>query len=416
LSAHRDPVDLQEIVMSRVKTTAWMTAFSLAALTSAAHGDNTQAEIRRLQSELDQLKSRLGDEPTDSALNWPSLKVFGSVSVDAIYDDKDAGFDELLIPSTIPGGDTDQQNFVMSAKNSRFGFQVGEGSGPHMVFAMDLFGSLDSYELRIRDFYIENGPWRAGYGFTALLDGAAWPLTLDAQGPNSAIFARQTGVRWQGDHLTLAFEDPNSEIYDPANMTSAAGRRPDAIATWKQAFSAGHVKVGVVNREIGVEFTDGDQQFTDATGGVISTALAMTDTVTLLASASYGQAMAHYYNDLSGFGDSGMDGFVYAGRDLQPLLAQGGYLGSRWKLSPAWTLGMVAGEVSIEGDSALPTAAMRRSRYGTLTAVRQHTSSLSYGTELSYGLRDNQGGDRSEAPRIQLNMTYRFEHNSQPPR
>ncbi|WP_417215392.1 hypothetical protein [Alcanivorax sp.] len=78
--------------MSRVKTTPWMTAFSLAALTSAAHGDNTQAEIRRLQSELDQLKSRLGDEPTDPALNWPSLKVFGSVSVDAIYDAKDAGF------------------------------------------------------------------------------------------------------------------------------------------------------------------------------------------------------------------------------------------------------------------------------------------------------------------------------------
>ena len=73
--------------MSRVKTIAWMTAFSLAALTSAAHGDSTQAEIRRLQSELDQLKSRLGDEPTDPALNWPSLKVFGSVSVDAIYDD-----------------------------------------------------------------------------------------------------------------------------------------------------------------------------------------------------------------------------------------------------------------------------------------------------------------------------------------
>ena len=242
--------------MSRVKTTAWMTAFSLAALTSAAYGNSTEAEIRRLQSELDQLKSRLVEEPADSTLNWPTVSVFGNVSVDAIYDDKDAGFDELLIPSTIPGGDTDQQNFVMSAKNSRFGFQVGEGSGPHMVFAMDLFGSLDRYELRIRDFYFENGPLRAGYGFTALLDGAAWPLTLDAQGPNSAIFARQTGVRWQGEHLTLALEDPNSEVYDPTNATSAAGRRPDAIATWKQGLPAGHIKLGVVNRELGVEFTD----------------------------------------------------------------------------------------------------------------------------------------------------------------
>ncbi|WP_415029736.1 hypothetical protein [Alcanivorax sp.] len=400
--------------MSRVKTTVWMTAFSLAALTSAAHGDNTQAEIRRLQSELDQLKSRLGDEPTDPALNWPSLKVFGSVSVDAIYDDKDAGFDELLIPSTIPGGDTDQQNFVMSAKNSRFGFQVGEGSGPHMVFAMDLFGSLDRYELRIRDFYFENGPLRAGYGFTALLDGAAWPLTLDAQGPNSAIFARQTGVRWQGEHLTLALEDPNSEIYDPTNATSAAGRRPDAIATWKQGLPAGHIKLGVVNREIGVEFADGDQQFANATGGVASAAINVTDSVKLLANGSYGQGMAHYYNDLSGFGDSGMDGYVYAGRNLQPLLAQGGYLGSQWQLNPAWTLAMVAGEVTIESDTALPAEALRRTRYGTLTAVHQYTPALSYGAELSYGLRDNQGGDRSEAPRVQFNMTYRFAHTSRP--
>ena len=90
--------------MSRVKTTAWMTAFSLAALTSAAYGNSTEAEIRRLQSELDQLKSRLVEEPADSTLNWPTVSVVGNVSVDAIYDDKDAGFDELLLPSTIPGG------------------------------------------------------------------------------------------------------------------------------------------------------------------------------------------------------------------------------------------------------------------------------------------------------------------------
>ena len=298
--------------MSRVRTTIWATVFSSTVLaTTGLYADTTQSEIRRLQQELDQLKANLTqDAPTHTPSNpvqWPGFAVFGKVSVDAIYDDKNAGLNDLLIPSTIPAGDTHQQNFELHGKNSQLGLRVGEGSGPHAVFAVDLFGSIDGYDLRVRDFYFEYGALRAGYGYTALLDGAAWPLTLDSQGPNSAIFARQTGVRWQGEHLTLAVEDPNPEVYDPDNLSSASGRRPDVIAAWNQPHGRGHVRTALVNREIGVEFANGDQQYASATGGVVSGTLAMTDSLTLLASASYGEAMGHYYNDLSGFADAGMD-------------------------------------------------------------------------------------------------------------
>jgi len=401
--------------MSRVRTTIWATVFSSTVLaTTGLYADTTQSEIRRLQQELDQLKANLTqDAPTHTPSNpvqWPGFAVFGKVSVDAIYDDKNAGLNDLLIPSTIPAGDTHQQNFELHGKNSQLGLRVGEGSGPNAVFAVDLFGSIDGYDLRVRDFYFEYGALRAGYGYTALLDGAAWPLTLDSQGPNSAIFARQTGVRWQGEHLTLAVEDPNPEVYDPDNLTSASGRRPDVIAAWNQPHGRGHVRTALVNREIGVKFANGDQQYASATGCVVSGTLAMTDSLTLLASASYGEAMGHYYNDLSGFADAGMDGYVFATDGLKPLLAQGGYLAGQWQFRPDWTLAIVGGEITLEKDAELPGNAMRRTRYGTLSLIRQHDSSLSYGAELAYGMRDNQAGDRSEAPRLQLNLTYRFEH------
>ena len=401
--------------MSRVRTTIWATVFSSTVLaTTGLYADTTQSEIRRLQQELDQLKANLTqDAPTHTPSNpvqWPGFAVFGKVSVDAIYDDKNAGLNDLLIPSTIPAGDTHQQNFELHGKNSQLGLRVGEGSGPNAVFAVDLFGSIDGYDLRVRDFYFEYGALRAGYGYTALLDGAAWPLTLDSQGPNSAIFARQTGVRWQGEHLTLAVEDPNPEVYDPDNLTSASGRRPDVIAAWNQPHGRGHVRTALVNREIGVKFANGDQQYASATGCVVSGTLAMTDSLTLLASASYGEAMGHYYNDLSGFADAGMDGYVFATDGLKPLLAQGGYLAGQWQFRPDWTLAIVGGEITLEKDAELPGNAMRRTRYGTLSLIRQHDSSLSYGAELAYGMRDNQAGDRSEAPRVQLNLTYRFEH------
>ncbi len=401
--------------MSRVRTTIWATVFSSTVLaTTGLYADTTQSEIRRLQQELDQLKANLTqDAPTHTPSNpvqWPGFAVFGKVSVDAIYDDKNAGLNDLLIPSTIPAGDTHQQNFELHGKNSQLGLRVGEGSGPNAVFAVDLFGSIDGYDLRVRDFYFEYGALRAGYGYTALLDGAAWPLTLDSQGPNSAIFARQTGVRWQGEHLTLAVEDPNPEVYDPDNLSSASGRRPDVIAAWNQPHGRGHVRTALVNREIGVKFANGDQQYASATGCVVSGTLAMTDSLTLLASASYGEAMGHYYNDLSGFADAGMDGYVFATDGLKPLLAQGGYLAGQWQFRPDWTLAIVGGEITLEKDAELPGNAMRRTRYGTLSLIRQHDSSLSYGAELAYGLRDNQAGDRSEAPRVQLNLTYRFEH------
>ncbi|MZR61785.1 hypothetical protein [Alcanivorax sp. DP30] len=396
--------------MSRVQSTFWMTAWLVALATSVA-ADNTQAEIRRLQEQIDSLKADIASEPARS-LSLPRLAVFGKVSVDAIYDDRDAGLDELLIPSTIPMGDTDQQNFVLHGKNSQLGVRVGDKTGPHIVFAADLFGSIDSYELRVRDFYYKRGGFQAGYGYTRLLDGAAWPLTLDPQGPNSAIFARQTSVSWQGEHVFVSVEDPNSEVYDPQNLSSAAARRPDLILGWHQTLPLGHARLGLVNREIGVEFANGDQQFANAGGAVLSGTLQASDAFRLLGSISYGEGLAHYYNDLSGFGDGGMDGYVFADDGLQALLASGGYLGAEWQVARDWSVASVAGQIDIESDDRLPSDAMRRTRYGTLSLVYQHTPKLSYGAEVSYGLRDNQAGQRNEAPRVQLNLTYRFLHEN----
>ncbi len=104
--------------MSRVRTTIWTTVFSSTALAATGlSADTTQSEIRRLQQELDQLKANLTqDAPTHTPSNdvqWPGFAVFGKVSVDAIYDDKNAGLNDLLIPSTMPAGDTHQQNFEL---------------------------------------------------------------------------------------------------------------------------------------------------------------------------------------------------------------------------------------------------------------------------------------------------------------
>lgn len=400
--------------MSRVQSTNWMAALALACVSAVlpnpVAADNTQADIRRLQDQIDSLKAEMAGEPARS-LSLPRLAIYGKVSVDAIYDDRNAGLDELLIPSTLPMGDNDQQNFVLHGKNSQLGLRVGDKSGPHVVFAADLFGSIDSYELRIRDFYYKRGGFQAGYGYTKMLDGAAWPLTLDAQGPNSAIFARQAGISWQGDHVFISLEDPNSEVYDPQNLSSAAGRRPDLILGWHQALPLGHARLGLVNREIGVEFANGDQEFVNAGGAVLSGTISVLDGVRLLGSISYGEGFAHYYNDLSGFGDGGMDGYVFAD-GLEALEATGGYLGAEWQVANDWTLASVAGQIDIEADDRLPDDAMRRTRYGTVSLVYQHTPKLSYGAEVSYGMRDNQAGQRNEVPRVQLNLTYRFLHEN----
>ena len=116
--------------MSRVRTTIWATVFSSTVLaTTGLYADTTQSEIRRLQQELDQLKANLTqDAPTHTPSNpvqWPGFALFGKVSVDAIYDDKNAGLKELLIPSTLPAGDTHQQNVELHGKNSQLGLRVG---------------------------------------------------------------------------------------------------------------------------------------------------------------------------------------------------------------------------------------------------------------------------------------------------
>lgn len=390
-------------------TSAFISDFAVAA-EPAFITANTQTPRMRQGGVENSAESHLDDSIRDASIphELSKISIYSQINVDLIYDRKNAGLKEVLIPSTFSSVNENRRNFSISGKSSQFGVILGE-SKSQAVFIVDLFGSVDSYDFRLRDFYFEYGSFFAGLSYTALLDGAAWPLTLDAQGPNSVTFARQSGVRWQGKNLTLAIEDPNPEILDPGDLLGSADRRPDIIATWDYSFSHGHTRVGFVNREVGVELEGGEQQFATASGGVVSGSLALTNSFILLGSASFGKAMAHYFNDLSGFGSQGMDGFVMSNNRLKLLVAQGGYLGGQWDLHPNWTFATVAGVLSLQTNPELPEYAMKLTRYGALTILRADLSGLNYGAEISYGLRDDQAGNRTEALRLQFKVTNRFE-------
>jgi len=188
------------------------------------------------------------------------IRIGGYAKLDAIADSRAAGDEDQFIPSSMPvgGSHRDVSNFNIHAKQTRFSFEARRPTthgNLRFYLENDFFGSSDGYEFRLRHAYGQLGNTYAGYGYSSFMDPDSLPDTLDFAGPGGAGYLLVAGIHHsfamgKGNTLTVAAEDPKTELAGASDERAAVNRLPDVTVTARMERDWGHLQLGAVARNL----------------------------------------------------------------------------------------------------------------------------------------------------------------------
>jgi len=342
------------------------------------------------------------------------IRIGGYAKLDAIADARAAGDEDQFVTSSIPVGSAhrDASNFNLHAKQTRFSFEARRPtSRGNLRFYLenDFFGSSDGYQFRLRHAYGQLGNTYAGYGYSSFMDADSLPDTLDFAGPGGAGYLLVAGIHHsfglgKGNTLTVAAEDPDSQLAGTTDDTIAVNRLPDVTLTARMERDWGHLQLGAVARSLGY---DGDQQDDRRFGGgaQLSGSASVGERDLLLFGLLGGKGLARYTADLTG---SGLDAVIGLDGRLHALSLQGGFVGYTHYWSPMWRSNLIYGQLTMARNAALAADAFRQSRYGVFNLIWSPAPSWTMGMELLYGQLEQQDGQRGGTMRLQGSLQYNF--------
>lgn len=342
------------------------------------------------------------------------IRIGGYAKLDAIADARASGDEDQFITSTIPVGSDhrDMRNFNLHAKQTRFSFEARRPTthgNLRFYLENDFFGSSDGYEFRLRHAYGQLGNTYAGYGYSSFMDADSLPDTLDFAGPGGAGYLLVAGIHHsfamgKGNTLTIAAEDPDSELAGTTDDTRAESRVPDVSVTARMERDWGHLQLGAVARSIGYDGIEQDER--KLGGGLqLSGSASVGEQDLLLFGVLGGKGLSRYTADLTG---SGLDAVIALDGRLRMLSLAGGFVGYTHYWTPMWRSNLVLGQLTLGRDDALAADAFRQSRYGVLNLIWSPAPSWTMGMELLYGQLEQQNGQRADTMRLQGSLQYNF--------
>ncbi len=342
------------------------------------------------------------------------IRIGGYAKLDAIADARAAGDEDQFVTSSIPVGSAhrDASNFNLHAKQTRFSFEARRPtSRGNLRFYLenDFFGSSDGYQFRLRHAYGQLGNTYAGYGYSSFMDADSLPDTLDFAGPGGAGYLLVAGIHHsfglgKGNTLTVAAEDPDSQLAGTTDDAIAVNRLPDVTLTARMERDWGHLQLGAVARSLGY---DGDQRDDRRFGGgaQLSGSASVGERDLLLFGLLGGKGLGRYTADLTG---SGLDAVIGLDGRLHALSLQGGFVGYTHYWSPMWRSNLIYGQLTMARNAALAADAFRQSRYGVFNLIWSPAPSWTMGMELLYGQLEQQDGQRGDTMRLQGSLQYNF--------
>jgi hypothetical protein len=343
--------------------------------------------------------------------------------VDVTYDNRNPGNLDRFVPAQIPvesepthGGG---RRFNVNARGSSLSLDLRAPEVPgdlRFYYNNDFFGGgLNSgMGYRLKHLYGQFFNVTAGFTYSVFEDPDVWPDTVDFEGPNSMIFARQPTLRYMvpiGDHfqLNMGIQQPSSDI-DTVGFddVASANRAPDGgfNIRWEKK-DVGHVQLGTILREVGSDSPTLGTGSEFGWGLMLAGDLDIFGDDSLQAQVTYGKGYFHYINDnftYSGF-NGGDAAFDAAGKlkALKCFSAMGGYT-HKW--SEKWRSTASVGYVDLDNEASQGPLAYHKTYYASANLVYRVFKRMNVGLEGLYGKKEVKNGDTGDLVRVQLGLSF----------
>ena len=354
--------------------------------------------------------------------NTPAILQFNAKPrLDIMTDNRNSGNPDRFVPATIPtGGPTSGggEQFNINARGSQLSLDVRAPDIPgdfRFYYNNDFFGPGTGMSYRLKQLYGEYYNVTAGFTFSIFEDPDVWPDTVDFEGPNSLIFARQPTVRYEwvlNDYWRVNFglQQPASDI---DNQGPNAGAIPNNQAPdggfnirWVDE-KWGHVQFATIFRDVGARLTTLGQQNVLGWGINASTSLNLFANDSAQAQITYGYGIFHFSNDNFTYdGFNGGDAAFNDSGQLEPLRYVAPMVAYTHQWSEAFRSTATFGYINLENEGQQTGAAYHETYYASANFIWQIRKRLSIGLEGLYGYKDDKDGAHGDVWRIQTGMVF----------
>jgi hypothetical protein len=354
--------------------------------------------------------------------NTPAMIKFNAKPrVDFTSDNRNSGNPDRFVPAQIPvDGQSSQgggHQFNVNARGSSLRLDVRApdfAGAPRFYYENDFFGSGGGMAYRVKQLWGQYYNVTAGWTYSIFEDPDVWPDTVDFEGPNAAIFARQPTLRYLlqlDDHWQFNFgvQQPSSDI-DTVNQTdvTAVNHAPDGgmNVRWEDK-DIGHFQVAGILRDIGANSPSLGNQSKLGWGLMGAAGLNVFCKDSLQLQATYGEGYFHFANDnftYSGF--NGGDAAYDANGNLKALPFFSAMAGYTHHWTDSWRSTASFGFDHLDNSFSQGPLAYHKTYYASANVVYQIRKRLSVGLEGLYGKKETKSGADGDVFRVQLGIVW----------
>ncbi len=385
----------------------------------------TQIELRDSFSDKQEAAPRVDDMtvqpeykgfipiPHTSAM----IKFNARPRLDITNDTDFAGNENRFVTADIPvKGEIAQgggHQFNMNGQGSQLSMDVrspGTDGNPRFYYENDFSGAGNAYlNYKVRHLYGQFYNIVVGQTYTVFEDADAWPDTVDYEGPNAAISARQPLIKYmlllsKNWELTVSLEKPAPQVDTTGDISATSEiHAPDGGFHFKWAKKGvGHVQFATIFRDLGVSGNVVGDQDTFGWGLNLSGSLNVFKHDSFQTQLTYGQGIYYYMNDSDTNNDAAFDS---AGK-LQPLPVEAAMVGYTHTWSDKFRSTASFGVVNLENQFSQLPSAYHRTYYASANLVFQLYKRLSFGLEGLYGYKQEKSSVSGDVVRVQTSIMY----------
>ncbi|HMS65673.1 MAG TPA: DcaP family trimeric outer membrane transporter [Ignavibacteria bacterium] len=345
-----------------------------------------------------------------------SMRLYGSARIYGSYDFNGlvggTGFNISDIPVDPVNED---ETFYMTANLTRLGIEVKRKTilGNTLIKIETDFNGTDS-KFRIRQAYGQTNHFIVGQTWTNFSDIETLPLTVDSDGPPTAVTLRTVLIKYYLDfkpgwRFRASIESPSSVVFipDTLSLETVTQNYPATGINLKKDWKAFQIKGAGILNPISVRNLSGERGSLLGRGALLSMNADFSSSSSFKFQGIYGNGIASFMNlaENSAF-DVVLNPEV---GEYELTTCYGGYVAYNQSLIKDFIdVDVVYGLVKLIMEDYFPDYSFNLGQYITLNAFIQSPEEFRLGVEYSYGYKKTKDGKHGNANRFAFSFYYDF--------